>query len=110
MVNSGKLTAEEFAEFIRSVAGEGIQAAGDHMCIIPIALKTELVHITETVKALGDGEVGKGVERIKKNHEYVMTLRRIRDKIGNIVMTAVIMAFCGGVLYVFKDFFKGAWK
>lgn len=106
-VKRGEITPEEFATFIKSVAGEGVIAAGKHICVIPTPLKDELHHIAETFKAIGDGEMGKGVERVKKNHDFTATLRKTRNKAGNAVMLLLIGAAFSGVIYVFKDFFKG---
>jgi hypothetical protein len=110
LVKNGDLTPEEFSSFIKSAAMQGVLEAGEHVCIIPKQLKDELNHITESFKAVGDGDIGKGIERAKINHDYITSIRKLRLKIGDIVLKVVISAITVGLVAFFWDNIKGLFK
>lgn len=106
MVNDGKLTEEELAEFIKGVASDGLKEAGGHICTLPSDIRDEVSHIEIALKTIGEGNISKGVERIRENHQFVSSLRKVRNRIGNMVLGFLVLGVMSGILYVFKDFFK----
>lgn len=110
MVKEEKLTESEFAEFIRSVASDGVKEAGTHVCTLPKGLRDAASHLEIALETIGHGNISKGVETVKENHQFVALLRKSRDRVGNMIFGFIVLSFLAGALYVFKDFFKDVIK
>ena len=92
-------------EKVKEVCRQEIKSTLEHS--FPTPLLREIHHITDVLKAIGDGEIGRGVEKTKEHHVFISTLIKSRDKVGNLVLSLIIFALFGGFLYIIKDFLKG---
>jgi len=81
------------------ISGLVKKAYSDH-CRFPVSddQAKEASHIFGMVTDVGDGDLSKGVEEMRKNHNYVKKLRDKGDKFSTYFFMIIIAALTGGVL------------
>ena len=72
-------------------------------CPIPLDMHQEVGHIFGMMRDVGDGNVERGVEVVRHNHEYVAGLRAMTKTLFNKAFMAVValgLAAVGGAMFL----------
>ena len=94
-----ELTPEELERIVTQAVIAGITAHGGcRVCPIPDDMASDIPHILGMVQDIGSGEVRRGIETLRKNHEFIESDRSLRSKIGIGVLMAVVLAIVTGML------------
>lgn len=80
-------------------------------CPIPFAAKAEVGHTFGMIKDVGGGDISKGVEVIRDNHDFTISVRDTVKTTMNRILVIIILSLVsgiGGMLYLgFKVWVKG---
>lgn len=79
----------EIRAFIKDSIKEGIKET--RMCPIPKDVTDKMTHWAESIKTIGSGEFDKGVERIRKNHEFIHELREAKRTAVKWIMRPILV-------------------
>lgn len=112
-------------KFVSSVIKEATKSAvntvisrihfPDHNCPIPNSLSSSKINqLVQTFEAIGDGDIGHGIERMKDNHRFLTSFRRAQRKIGMVIastfIVTVVAGLCVAVVFYFKNIGVGVMK
>jgi len=87
---------KEFRELVKNSIKEGLNECS--VCPVPKDIRESMNHWSESVKTIGDGNFDKGVERIRKNHDFTAMMREAQLKIGGWVLKILVFTLFGGLV------------
>ena len=72
------------------------------------AKAAEVGHAFGVFTDLGAGDVSKGIEAIRANHQWTSSMRGLSGKVGGVVLVVAITTLAGGLLAALWAGFKAA--
>jgi hypothetical protein len=86
------ISMDEFKALIH----EAVEEVLDHKCRLPLTTEQieEIPHMLGMVKDVGNDSLSKGVEEMRKNHQWFTKTRCMGEKIG----TGLILLVLGGLV------------
>lgn len=98
------LEDKEFRNFIKAAIADGLESCA--VCPVPPDMRENMSQWAHSIKTIGEGNVEKGIERMKKNHDFIHGMRLAQTAIGKWVMRFVVF----GILAVIAGYLtKGIW-
>ena len=92
---------EKQKEELLELFGEMIKQAqsGSCGCRISPEMKQEMAHVEQSVRAIGEGKLDRGVERMRANHEMMTQFRLTKKDTFKAVVRWTGIAFAGFVAW-----------
>lgn len=98
--------SEELKQLIKSTIREELKR--NHTCHFNVTPQdaAEFGHLTGMVKDIGGGGFSKGIEAIRENHKWTISIRQSSSRIGSAAVYIFISALLTGVLLAVWQGFK----
>lgn len=85
---------------LEEIISASVAKAVEKKCRFPISDEhaNETSHLFGMFSDIGDGDLSKGIEEVRKNHSYVARIRAKSDKFSTYLVMIIIAAVAGGSL------------
>lgn len=85
---------------LEDIISSSVAKTVEKKCRFPISDEhaTETAHLYSMISDLGDGDMSKGIEESRQNHNYVKKIRAKSDKFSTYFFMLIIAALTGGIL------------
>ena len=93
---SGFMTDDEIKTIIKETIKETMQECVPQCPLTNI--QANFTHWEQSIETIGAGSFDAGIERIRKNHEYTSSLRKLQTKIGGYVLNVIVVSIVGGII------------
>jgi hypothetical protein len=91
------LTRQELEEVVSAAVARAI-AEATCSCGLDSSERKEVAHFFGMVRDVGQGDVGRGVEAMRRNNEWAAKYRGLSERVGSTVLITAITALTLGVL------------